>query len=136
MTMKAGDIVSYQLGELDPERLRKSLASEFTVQALNDESALDVAARFDREAVGIVVLVDRTGEPVGIIDPTALQQRLRSEKGIHSDSLQDALKKLEVAPGERQRGFRHEWIDAAYDPHWCLPGQHYTTLAPCPRHER
>lgn len=132
--MKIRDIASYDLEAFDDQKLRESLLSEYTVRATPEESALEVARRAEKTP-GIIVMVDEDDEPRAVVDPEALQRRLKQMKGIHAKNLGQALKRWATEPAERARGFRHEWLNAAYDPHWCATGRHYTTFAPCPVHE-
>jgi hypothetical protein len=108
--IKIGELASPIPEELDPGRLRRSLASDSTVVAKADEPAIEVAERLGEAEGRLVVVVDDSGEPIGVVDPDQVRREVAAEPSL-----------------ERLGSLRHRL-------YWCAAGDHYVNRLPCPEH--
>lgn len=132
--LKIRDVASSKLDRIDRERLERSLDSERTVVAHEDEPAQEVGARFDAAEGELVVVVDDEGRAKGIVDPEHLRSKLGRRRRSTPKGLRETLEELaaeKVGGGTLRRSMR----SARPRLYWCAIGQHYVTRRPCRDHE-
>jgi|GEM_PF-4790131 len=132
--LKIRDVASTRLDRLDRDRLERSLESERTVVAHEDESAEEVAARFDEADGELVVVVDDAGRAQGVVDPERIRSALGKRRRRTPKGLRESLEELTA---EKVGGgtLHHSMRSARPHLHWCAIGEHYVSRRPCRDHE-
>ena len=132
VNMRVFDVASHDLGGLEPELLKESLGSIITVVAHPNDPAYAVARELDRRPGALAIVLGKEDEPIAIVVSEHVKQALRKHKGIETDSLEEALRRLSEDAAEAARDFRHEWLNSARpNVRWCRKHGHYVS-PPCP----
>jgi hypothetical protein len=142
--LKIRDVASSRLEELDRDRLERSLESERTIVAREEEEADAVADRFDAADGELVVVVDAEGRATAVVDPEQVHSEAERRRGAEPrgsrPTLRESLKDLDLdspaedSPLDAERRFE-TMISARPRLHWCAIGQHYVSRPPCRDHE-
>jgi hypothetical protein len=134
--MKVIDI-SYHLAASDfTLELRKTVASPYALVVPGDYDAPAAIRIAELNRLPIVVAVDpfRPENIGGILSLDWVKQQLRSQKGIATRSIWEAVQVFAQDPAEQAKNFRHEWLNANRPKlEWCAAGEHLTVL-PCMFH--